>query len=152
MSVKSPVCIERYSLLNMPQNNRKQRKINTKCWILLDKTRNYTHISDIILKLALWKIWICNNLEKQLLLLYAHFVIAGHKCDIPGNFWCTRYRTLVHASLGTKGSWNFLILSWKSHGILRFRKSTNPVKQNNSSPWWLEPWATILPETKSREI
>ena len=78
MSVKSPVCIQRYSLLNMPQNNRKQRKINTKYWFLWDKTRSYTHISYIILKLLLWRIWICRNFEKQLLLLYAHFVIAGH--------------------------------------------------------------------------
>ena len=78
MSVKSPDCIQRCSLLNMWQNNRKQRKINTKYWLLLDGTRNNTHISYIILKLALWRIWICNNFEKQLLLLYAHFVIAGH--------------------------------------------------------------------------
>ena len=85
MSVKSPVCIQRYSLLNMSQNNRKQRKINTKYWFLLGKTRSYTHISYIILKLVLWRIWICNNLEKQLLLLYAHFVIAGHICSLSKN-------------------------------------------------------------------
>ena len=63
MSVKLPVCIQRYSLLSMPQNNRKQRKIITKYWFLLDKTMSYTHISYIILKLALWRIWICNNFE-----------------------------------------------------------------------------------------
>ena len=78
MSVKSPDNIQRYSLLNMSQNNRKQRKINTKYWFLLDKTRSYTHILYIILKLALWGIGICNNFKYQLLLLYAHFVIAGH--------------------------------------------------------------------------
>ena len=63
MSVKSPYYIQRYSLLNMSQNNRKQRKINTKYWFLLDKTRSYTHISYIILKLVLWGIWICNNFK-----------------------------------------------------------------------------------------
>ena len=63
MSVKSPVYIQRNSLLNMSQNNRKQRKINTNYWFLVDKTRSYTHISYIILKLVLWEIWICNNFE-----------------------------------------------------------------------------------------
>ena len=53
MGVKLPVSIQRYySLLNMPQNNRKQRKIKTKYIFLLDKTRSYTHISYIILKLV----------------------------------------------------------------------------------------------------
>ena len=56
MSVKSPVCIQRYSLLNMSQNDRKQSKINTKYWFLLNKTRSFTHISYIILELALWRI------------------------------------------------------------------------------------------------
>ena len=78
MSVKSPDYLQRYSLLNMSQNNRKQKKINTKYWFLLDKTSSYTHISYIILKLSLWGIWICDNFEKQLLLLYADFVTAGH--------------------------------------------------------------------------
>ena len=63
MSVKSPVCLQRYSLLNMPQNKRKQRKIIAKYWLLLDKTRSYTHISYIILKLALWRTCISNNFE-----------------------------------------------------------------------------------------
>ena len=81
MSVKSPVCTHRYSLLNTSQNKRKQRKIYTKYWVLLGKTRSYTHVLYIILKLVLWRIWICDNVELQLLLLYAHFVIAGHKCS-----------------------------------------------------------------------
>ena len=63
ISVKSLVCLQRNSLLIMPQNNRKQMKITTKYCFLLDKIRCYTHISYIILKLALWKISICNNLE-----------------------------------------------------------------------------------------
>ena len=78
MSIKSPVCIQRYSLLNMSQNNTKQRTINTKYRFLLVKTRSYTHILYIILKFTLQIIWIGNNFEEQVLLLYAHFVITGH--------------------------------------------------------------------------
>ena len=48
MSVKSPVCIQRYSLLNIPQNKRKQRKIITKYWFLLDKTKSYTHMMVVV--------------------------------------------------------------------------------------------------------
>ena len=47
----------------------------------MGKTRNYTHISYIIIKLALWRIWICNNSKMHLLLLYVYFVIAGHKFE-----------------------------------------------------------------------
>ena len=42
------------------------------------QTKNHTNISYIILKQTVWRIYISNNFEKQLLLLYAHFVIAGH--------------------------------------------------------------------------
>ena len=49
MSVKLPVCIQRNSLINMSQNNRKKKGKPTQtvdfCW----KTRNYTHISFLSL-------------------------------------------------------------------------------------------------------
>ena len=32
MSVRSPVCMQRYSLLNIPKDNRKQRKPYSKYW------------------------------------------------------------------------------------------------------------------------
>ena len=46
---------EIYSLLN--------KKNQHKFWILLHKTRSYTHISYIISELALWKIWIHKRIE-----------------------------------------------------------------------------------------
>ena len=41
-------------------------------------------------------------------------------------FWCTCDGRVRVLKVGTKRSWNFLILSWKSPRILRFRKSNNP--------------------------
>ena len=44
--------------------------------------------------------------------------------------------------LGTKRSWNFLILSWKSHGKIlefkRFRRSTNPVNHSQIQDFVVE--------------
>ena len=43
-------------------------------------------------------------------------------------FWCTCDEPFACLRLRTKRSWNFLILSWDSLGIERFRKSTKPGK------------------------
>ena len=44
------------------------------CWTKQGAISTY----HVILELVLWRIWICNIFEKQLLLLYAHFGIVGH--------------------------------------------------------------------------
>ena len=44
MNVKSPVCIQRYSFLNMSLNNGKQRKINTKLIFAGQNKKLYPHI------------------------------------------------------------------------------------------------------------
>ena len=63
ISVKSQICIQRFSQLNILQNNRKRRKINPNYQFLVEKIGSYTHMSHILSKHALWRIWMRNNFE-----------------------------------------------------------------------------------------
>ena len=54
-------------------------------------------------------------------------ILVFYECS-QYSWWCSgAHTTGLLCWLGSKRSWNFLLLSWKSHEILRIRRRKSPV-------------------------